>query len=50
MKNTISRLKNTVEGMKSRLDDTEYQISELDDKVEINPKNSKKRNKRLKKR
>ena len=29
MKNTISELKNIVEGMKSRLDEAEDQISEL---------------------
>ena len=32
MKNTISELRNTVEGMKSRLDEAQYQISELEDK------------------
>ena len=34
MKNTISELKNTVEGIKSRLDEAEYWKSELEDKVE----------------
>ena len=34
MKNTISELKNTVEGMKSRRDEAEDWISELEDKVE----------------
>ena len=34
MTNTISELKNTVEGIKSKLDEAEYHISELEDKVE----------------
>ena len=34
MKYTISELKNTVEGMKSRRDEAEDFISELEDKVE----------------
>ena len=36
MKNTISELKNTVEGMKSRLDEAEDWISELQGKLEKN--------------
>ena len=36
MKNIISELKNTGEGMKSKLDEAEDQISELEDKVEKN--------------
>ena len=32
MKNKISELKNTVEGMKSRLDEAEDMISELENK------------------
>ena len=36
MKNTISELMNTVEGIKSRLDEAEGGISELEDKVEKN--------------
>ena len=34
MKNTISELKNTVEGIISRLDEAQAQISKLEDKVE----------------
>ena len=41
MKNTISELKNKAEGIKSRLDEAEYQISELEDKVERNTQKSK---------
>ena len=36
MKNIISELQNTVEGIKSRLDEAEDWISELEDKVEKN--------------
>ena len=36
MQNSISELKNIVEGIKSRLDEPEDQISELEDKVENN--------------
>ena len=43
MKNNISELKNTVEGMKRRLDETEVWISKLEDKVEKNTQKSKKR-------
>ena len=32
MKNTITEMKNTLEGINSRLNDTEEQISELEDK------------------
>ena len=34
MKNTISERKNTVEGIKSRLNEAEEWISKLEDKVE----------------
>ena len=34
MKNTISELKNTVEGIKSRLNEAEDQFSVLEEKVE----------------
>ena len=34
MKNTITQLKNTGEGIKSRIDEPDDQISELEDKVE----------------
>ena len=33
MKNTITEIKNTLEGIHGRLDDTEVQISELEDRV-----------------
>ena len=33
MKNTITEIKNTLEGINSRLDDTEELISKLDDRV-----------------
>ena len=46
MKNTISEL-NTVEGIKSRLDEAEYWISELEDKVEKNTQNEQEKGKRL---
>ena len=42
MKNRISELKNTVEGIKIRLDDAEDWISELKYKVEKTPRKSKK--------
>ena len=41
MKNTISDLKDTVEGIKSWLDEAEIQNSKLEDKVEKTPKKSK---------
>ena len=44
MKNTISEL-NTVEGIKSRLEEAEDQISELGDIVGKTPRKSKKRKK-----
>ena len=47
MKSIISELKNTVEGMKSRLDETEDQISELDNK-EKNSQKDQEKEKRLK--
>ena len=40
MKNTISELKNRVEGIKSRRNEAD-QISELEDKVEKTPRKSK---------
>ena len=36
MKNIISETKNTLEGITSRLDEAEDQISEVEDKVERN--------------
>ena len=33
MKNIVTEMKNTLEGVNSRLDDTEEQISELDGRV-----------------
>ena len=49
MKNIISELKNTGEGMKSRLDEAEEQISELEDKVEKNTQKEQEKEKRLRK-
>ena len=49
MKNTISELKNTVEGIKSRLDEAEDWNSELDDKVEKNTQNEQEMEKRFRK-
>ena len=39
MKNTISELKTIVEGINSRLDEAQDQISKLEDKVEKNTQN-----------
>ena len=49
MKNTISELKNTVEGIKSRLDEADDQSSELKDKVEKNTQTEQEKEKRLRK-
>ena len=50
MKNTISELKNTVEGIKTRLDEAEdHQISELEDKLDKNTQNEQEKEKRLRK-
>ena len=49
MKHTISELKNTVEGIKSRLDEAEDWISELQGKVEISTQNEHEKEKRLRK-
>ena len=49
MKNTISELKNTVEGIKSSLDKREDLISELEYKVEKNIQNEQEKEKRLRK-
>ena len=49
MKNTISELKNTVEGMTSRLDEAGYQISELEDKVGKNTQEEQENEKQLRK-
>ena len=43
MKNTISELKNTVEGNKSSLDEAEELNSELEEKVEKNTQNEQER-------
>ena len=43
MKNIISELKNTVEGIKSRLGESEDQIRELEDKVEKNTQTKKRK-------
>ena len=47
MKNKISKLKNTVQGMKSRFDEAEDQMSELEDKVEKNTQKEQEKGKRL---
>ena len=49
MKNAISELKNTVKGKKSRLDEAEDWISELEDKVEKNTQKEQEKEKRLRK-
>ena len=49
MKNTISELKNIVEGIKSRLDEAKDQISDLEDNVGINTKKEQKEEKRFRK-
>ena len=43
MNNTISELKNTVEGNKSSLDEAEELNSELEEKVEKNTQNEQER-------
>ena len=46
MKNTITEMKNTLEGINSRLNDTEKQISKQEDRVvEITDAEQKKRKK-----
>ena len=49
MNNKISEIKNTVEGMTSRLNETEDRINELEDKVERNTQVEQRHEKRLKK-
>ena len=50
MKNTITEMKNILEGINSRLNDTEEQISELEDRAgEITAAEQKKRKKNEKK-
>ena len=49
MKNTISELKNTAEGIKSKLDEAKYQICQLDNKVEKNFQSEKQKQTRPKK-
>ena len=50
MRNTITETKNTLEGINSRLDDKEEQISELEDRgVEITEAEQKKEKKDKKK-
>ena len=49
MKNTISELKNTVEGIKSRLDEAEDQNSNLGKKVEKNTQKEQEKEKKLQK-
>ena len=45
MKNTISEVKNILEGINSRLDETEARINDLEDKVEKYPIKATKRKK-----
>ena len=49
MKNTISELKNIVEGIKSKLDEAEDQTSKLEDNVERKTHVEQQHEKRLKK-
>ena len=49
MKITISELKNTVEGIQSRLEEAEDWVSELEDKVEKNSQTEQINEKRVKK-
>ena len=49
MKNTISQIKNILEGITNRLDEAEDQISDLEDKGERNTKVEQLHEKRLKK-
>ena len=49
MNNTISKLKNTVEGIKSKLDEAEHWIRELEDKVWKNTQKQQGKKKRLRK-
>ena len=46
---TLLELKNTVEGIKSRLDEAEVQISKLEDKVEKKNQNEQENEKRYRK-
>ena len=47
MNKTISELQNTVEGIKSRFDEAEDWVSELENKVEKNTQNEQEKEKRL---
>ena len=49
MQNTISEIKNTLEGITSRLDEAEDQISALENKVERNTEVEQLHKKRIKK-
>ena len=49
MNNTISELKNTVEGIKRRLNEAEGQVSKLEDKVEKNTRNKQEKEKEAQK-
>ena len=49
MKGTISEMKNTLEGINSRLDQTEDQISDLGDKVSENTQLEQQHEKRIRK-
>ena len=49
MNNKVSEIKNTLEGITSRLHEAEDQISDLDDKVEKNTQRKQEKDKRLRK-
>ena len=49
MKNTVCEMNNTLEGIKSRLDEAEYLISELENKIEKNSQTEQKMEKKTKK-
>ena len=49
MKNTVYELENTVEGIKSRFNEAEGQITELEDKVERNTQKEQEKEKSLRK-
>ena len=49
VKNVISEINNILEGIKSRLDEAEFWINGLKDKVEKTPKQNRKKKKEFKK-
>ena len=46
MKNTVTKMKNILEVLSSRLDKAEYQISDLEEKVAENTQSEKRQEKR----